>query len=199
MDDSGSEATTWDAKFSATAGKGIFEREILIALQPIAGHRADWNALAAQVDAAPATWRWWIRRHPASRAYQDAEFGRLLSMSKSNVMIDEASALPLPVLLRHMSVLLCLASGAAMEAAMFAVPVLFLSEESRGPFAELIARGAARVVDIGDLDSEIARLAAAPSRQTAARQPALGETLRSLGVIAQDYALLCRSSDARRP
>jgi hypothetical protein len=193
--DDGDTAGIWNAKFSAMAGNVPFEREILIALQPIGGHRANWDALAAQIEAAPATWRWWIRRHPASRAYQDAEFGHLLSLRKSNVMIEQASALPLPVLLRNMSVLLCLASGAAVEAEMFGVPVLFLSGESRGPFAELIARGTARVIDVGDVDAEIALLPRSPLRPSPARAPALGETLRRLEVIADDYAQMCRSND----
>ena len=194
-DDNGPETVAWDAKFKRIVGDAAFEREILVALQPIGGHCADWEALAAQIDAAPATWRWWIRRHPASHTYQDAAFGRLLSLRRPNVMIDQASVLPLPVLLRHMSVMLSLASGAVVEAAMFGVPTLFLSDDSRGPFAELIARGKARVIDARNVNTAIALLPATSHRRMPVRQPALDETLRRLEAIAHDYAMLCRNNN----
>jgi hypothetical protein len=43
-----------------------YEHEILIALQPLLGFDTEWDALASQVKKAPSTWRWWVRRHPAS-------------------------------------------------------------------------------------------------------------------------------------
>ena len=194
VDDANPQTKALNAKFDAIS-KGTFEREILVALQPIGGHRACWDALAAQIEAAPSGWRWWIRHHPSSRAYQDVEFGRLLSLRKPNVMIDHASALPLPVLLRHMSVVLSLASGASSEASAFGVPAFFLSGEARGPFEGLIERGCAAVIDVLDVNTEIARLQARTVRQTPVRPPDIDETLLHLEEIAREYAELCQKAE----
>jgi len=180
-----------DERFRA-AGKGRrFAREILIALQPIGAGRAQWEALAQQIEAGPPDWRWWIRRHPAAGAHQDEEYGRLLSLRMPNVETDEASSMPLPALLRHMSVLVSLASGAAAEAAAFGVPALFLSAEAEGPFAGLMERGCARVIDVEKLNLEIARLGKAGGRSLE-RPPPLAATLRCLEECAQEYSDLRR-------
>lgn len=145
------------------AFEGDFEREILVALQPIGGRRGDWEALASVIESAPSTWRWWIRRHPASRPNQDAEFGRLLSLQGSHIKISEASDIPLPVLLRQMSAVLSLASGTAVEAVMLGIPVFFLSEEARGPFDAIIAAGLASVIPIGQIVNRIRCVPIAPA------------------------------------
>ena len=141
----GGASDAWGKQFRAIAGERPFAREILVALQPIAGQVKVWDELAQIIEAAPANWRWWIRRHPSSRGEQDAAFGRLLALRGDNIVIEAASRLPLPALLPHMTVLVSLMSGAAGEAAMFGVPAFFLSEEANGPFGDLIARGCARV------------------------------------------------------
>ena len=199
LDNADLETKGWDTKFKAIGAGAKFEREILVALQPIGGHGADWDALAAQIEAAPAVWRWWIRRHPASRPRQDAAFGRLLSLDRPNVVIDPS--LPLPALLRHMSVTLSLASGAAVEAAALGVPALFLSEEARGPFADLIERGQASVIVVENVNAAIFGLPGAAARTPTTRQADLDMTLLRLEEIARDYAVLCqRGGDpARRP
>ena len=183
----------WDARFSAIGGGVTFEREILIALQPIHGHRGIWNSLASQIEAAPSTWRWWIRRHPATAPLHDSEYQCLLALRRPNVLIEEASSLPLPALLRHMSVLLSVASGAAEEASMFGVPAFFLSEEARSPFGNLIEKGCAAIIDIHALEGEIWGTPRAPHRPGANRAPDPCETLLQLESMARDYAQLCQS------
>ncbi len=178
----------WDDRFAAFGAPGA--REILIALQPLGGHRALWDALAAQIEAAPSDWRWWIRRHPASRLTQDIAYGRLLSLRRPNVLIQPASSMPLPALLRHMHVVVSLGSGAASEAESFGVPALFLSKDALGPFGELVARGAARIVSVENLIHEIARLPAAISPGPAIASPDHTQTLQRLDGLAQNYAFL---------
>jgi len=178
----------WDPAFA-----GDFAREILVALQPIGGHRDDWEKLAAVIETAPSNWRWWIRRHPASRPDQDAAFGRLLSLRRANLRIAEASTLPLPVLLRRMSVVLSLASGVAMEAAMFGVPALFLSDEAEGPFAALIAGGCAAVIALEEICPHIAALAPRPACDPR-DLPKLDVVLAQLEKLADDYAAAHRMS-----
>jgi hypothetical protein len=194
LDDSDPRTKAWDAKIEAIGNGQRFEREILVALQPIGGRRAQWEALGKQIEAAPLRWRWWIRRHPASSPHQDEEYRHLLSFRRSNVVVSEASSTPLPALLRHMSLVLSLASGASWEAAAFGVPAFFLSDEARGPFAGLIDRGLASIIDIQTLNIEIARLPVTPVRPAPVRRPPLGEILLDLDKIAREYAQLCRNA-----
>jgi hypothetical protein len=188
----------WDARVRSIGNGAVFAREILVALQPIGGNRTRWEALAAQIHAAPPGWRWWIRRHPASTPAQDEEYMSLLSLRKSNVVIEPASSLPLPALLRHMSVLLSLSSGAAAEAAAFGVPAHFLTEDARGPFASLIARGLANVVDVHSINAVIERTPKTPTRPSSMPSPRIDETLTQLEGIAGDYSRLFSGTGASR-
>jgi hypothetical protein len=182
------------SRFETVAKRAVFEREILIALQPVAGFRAQWNSLAEQIQAAPASWRWWIRRHPASAPYQDSEYTCLLSLRGANVMVEQSSSLPLPALLQHMSVVVSRFSGAAVEGAFVGVPAIFLSEEARGQFSDLIERGLASVVPIARLIETIAGMPAVPARPDAPEFPDLDATLKQLEGLAVDYARLCHDS-----
>jgi len=192
MDDSDPKTKAWDAKIKSVGNGRRFEREILVALQPIGGRRVQWEALGKQIEAAPLEWRWWIRRHPAADPGQDEEYRYLLSLRMPNVVVEEATSMPLPALLRHMSLLVSLASGASAEAAAFGVPALFLSDEARGPFAVLIDRGLATVVDVQTLNTEIACIPRMPVRPQPVPRPNLDEILLDLEQTAREYSLLCR-------
>jgi hypothetical protein len=194
LDDRHPAARDGDARFAAVGAPCAFEREILVALQPIGGRRAVWEALARQIEAAPPDWRWWIRRHPASTPFQDAEYPPLLALERPNVVVEAASALPLPALLRHMSVVVSLCSGTSTEAASFGVPSLFVDEEALALFPGLIDRGQAELIDLADVTGRIARLPARPARTVGAGPPPIGETLRWLDEMAGDYARLCRQN-----
>jgi hypothetical protein len=171
-----------------------FEREILVALQPIPGNREIWNALASQIETSPMTWRWWIRRHPASLPRQDAEYGRLLSLRAPNIAVDCASRQTLPALLERMDVVISLASGASAEAAIFSVPALFLSAAARDHFGAMIARGEARMIDVNDTVATISRLDPRNKREPAgAPRNDLDACLASLRTIAGEYSELCRT------
>jgi hypothetical protein len=191
LDDDDPVARRWDERFAAV-GSGGFEREILVALQPIGRRRAVWEALARQIDAAPASWRWWIRRHPSSSAFQDSEHESLRALEGRNVVVQEASELPLPALLRRMSAVVSLASGAATEAAAFGVPALFLDEEALALYPGLIARGVAEVVEVEKATGRIAALPTRPVRASQARPPPIADTLQRLEAMAADHALLHR-------
>jgi hypothetical protein len=194
----GKGSPAWDSKFKGLAKGGAFEREILVALQPIGGFRANWDSLVEQIKAAPDTWRWWIRRHPASAAYQDSEYMRLISLRAANVMVEEASKLPLPVLLRHMSVVVSQFSGASREGAFLGVPAIFLSEEARGQFSGLIDRGLAGIVSVDGLIEAIAALPDVAARPATLKFPDIDATLMELEQAAADYAQLCRSQASSR-
>jgi hypothetical protein len=186
-----------DAKFAALIRGTSFDREILVALQPVGGYRERWDALATQIEASPKSWRWWVRRHPASVAHQDIEFKRLVSLRRSNVVVDEASSLPLPALLRHMSVVVSRFSGASVEGAVLGVPALFLSEEARGQFTSLIDQGFAKVIAIEALNAAIAALPVMSPRPPPSPRPDLGQSLERLDGMARDYSSLRRKAAAQ--
>ncbi len=190
-----SSAAAWDRQFECVGAGAIYEREILVALQPMSGQRAQWEALAEQIKTAPASWRWWIRRHPASSPQQDDEYVSLLSLRMPNVVFEQASLLPLPALLRHMSVLLSLASGSAAEAAEFGVPAIFLLDDARGPFAGLIDRGLAEVLPVSAIAGAIVRTPKLPARRAPSRAPDFNATLEELNRIAGDYRKLCATRE----
>jgi hypothetical protein len=194
LDDQHPTTRLWDARFAAIGDGAAFEREILIALQPIHGHRDVWDVLCSQIEASPDSWRWWIRRHPASHPGQDVESARLLAMRRPNVLTEEASNLPLPALLRHMSALVSLASGAAMEASMFGTPAFFLSDAARQTFADLTERGLASVIDVRTVNDAVARLARSPSLPRPSDQPQVDEVLLELERRAQAYRLACSTA-----
>jgi len=193
LDDWAVGTCAWDERFAAMSDVG-FEREILVALQPIGGRRAVWETLARQIQAAPATWRWWIRRHPASSPFQDAEHHDLLAMQRPNVVVEAASEFPLPALLRRMSALVSLASGASAEAAAFGVPALFLDPGALGAFPGLVARGQAELIDVADVASRIASLPARSVRAAWRPPPPIGDTLKRLEEMAEPYRRRCQSA-----
>lgn len=184
----------WRQALAATNDGTRPDRNILVALQPIGGRRELWTALAAQIEASPPDWRWWIRRHPASTPAQDSDYARLLALRRADVVIDAAAHLPLPALLENMSALVSLASGAAAEAALFGVPAFFLDDEALDTFPGLIARGAAMRIDVGSLLATIAALPARPPRRSIESIPPIDETIDEIDRIAADYAALCRDS-----
>lgn len=186
---SGEGERLWQVALGLT-GDRRYEREILVALQPIGGKTHIWDALAKIIHSAPAGWRWWIRRHPASSVEQDRVYGRLLSLDRSNVVIGEAAQIALPALLGHMNALVSLASGAAAEAAMFGIPALFLDREACDAFPLLIARGEAEVVEVGALISAIATMTDQASRHRPTLT-SIEDILRRIERLAKDYARLC--------
>jgi len=190
FDDDDADTRAWDERVRAV-GSGHFEREILVALQPIHGQRVRWQELAAQIAAAPPTWRWWIRRHPAATAAQDLEYQSLLSLRQPNVAVSEASVLPLPALLRHMNALVSLSSGAAVEAAMFGVPAFFLQDEACGPFAQIIDRRQAVIVTTGTLLRELAAAPVDVRRPSATAPRTVADSLDALREMAREYSGLC--------
>lgn len=103
--------------------------------------------------------------------------------------------MPLPALLRHMSAVVSLSSGVAVEASMFGVPSIFLSDVARQTFADLIERGLAAVVDVDAIHEHIARMDRRPARPPRDDAPDIGETLRQLEELAVAYRRACAAAN----
>ncbi len=197
LDDDSSTSREWDVRFAAVGTPAAWDREVLVALQPIGRRRAVWSALARRIVASPPTWRWWIRRHPASSPAQDGEYADLLALRRANVVITPATELPLPALLRHMSAVISLASGAAVEAAAFGVPALFLDDEALGTFSRLIEGGHAELIGIEQLLGRIAALGPRRLRPPPPIAPPVADSLERLQSMAEAYRRLCREQALR--
>jgi hypothetical protein len=180
----------WQDSVARLDDSNRYDREILVALQPIGGKRRVWDTLAAAIQAAPPNWRWWIRRHPASTASQDREYESLLSLRGPSVVVGAEAEMPLPALLEHADALVSLASGAAAEAAMFGVPAFFLDDEALSTFPRLVDRGQAQIVDAQSLVRAIESARRAPR---SLEGPSIDDTLRRIERLSADYEDLCRS------
>lgn len=183
----------WRNAITATGDNRRYDREILVALQPIGGKHQVWDALADAIRLAPPSWRWWIRRHPASRPEQDRAYGRLLLSGGPCIVVGEAAQIPLPALLGHMDALVSLASGAAAEAAMLGVPAFFLDDEAKETFPGVLGRGEGEVVDVTTLIAAVGGLPVGRARP-APHGARIDDTLREIDRLAHDYARLCRES-----
>jgi len=189
FEDNNPRTQAYDAKIREIRVSAPAELEILVALQNHDGYVDVWNDLAALIERSPREWRWWLRRHPRT-ADADRELGRLTAIRRPNVLIEEASAFPLPALLRHMDVLLSVRSGAAVEASAFGVPSIFLSGAARELFPDLVETGKAEIVDdIRDLEARLASTRRATGLRRA--QPKLSDVLSGLDAVASEYAALC--------
>ncbi len=190
FDDRDPRTLAHDARINEIRSRPPADREILVALQTHDGYDDVWNDLAALVERTPASWRWWLRRHPTFDL-GDRGFGRLMQVRRPNVLIEEASSLPLPALLRHVDVVVSLRSGAAVEAAMFGLKSIFLASEARAMFPHLLETGEAEIVeDMSVLEQRLGAMRRS-TRPRLLPQPALAETLARLHAMAADYSALC--------
>lgn len=95
--------------------------------------------------AAPPSWLWWVRLHPAMMAEREAIRSRLGEFPAHRMNLDDATELPLYALLRHVDVHLTESSSAVIEADRFGVPSVICHETGEEFFAGLVAVGSARV------------------------------------------------------
>jgi hypothetical protein len=192
LDDRDPRTQAFDAKIEELREKRPAKLEILVALQNHEGYAERWNAVASLIERAPSDWRWWLRRHPYAPD-EDKELGRLMSVRRPNVVVDEASSLPLPALLRHADAFLSMRSGASTEAAMFGLRPIFLAPVARELFPQLFERGQADVID--DMAALEERLrSTARTTRVRAHQPDLRDVLGRLEVMAAEYSELCASA-----
>jgi len=190
FNDQDPQTRTADGTIGKIRARAQADLEILVALQTLDGFDEVWNDLAALIEAAPPRWRWWLRRHPNTLHLGDRGLGRLLAIRRPNVLIEEASSVPLPGLLRHMDVLLSLRSGAAAEASLFGVKSVFLSAAAREMFRHLLDAGKAEIIDdMALLEQRLALLPRGPKVQRS--QPKLSDVFSRLHRMAAEYSAMC--------
>jgi hypothetical protein len=189
MDDHDPQTQAFDARIKELCAIHPAGLEILVALQGYDRYVDLLNDLAALIERAPSHWRWWLRRHPYVPE-SNRGLGRLMTIRRPNVLIDEAFALPLPALLRHVDAFVSVRSGASVEASMFGLKPIFLSAVARDLFPPLFARGQAEIIgDMTALEDRLGNLHR--TAKTRVRQPDLGIILEQLDSCAAEYASLC--------
>ena len=189
LDDRNPRTQSFDARINTLRASRPARLEILVALQNHDGYVDLWNNLAALIERTPPDWRWWLRRHPYA-PNANKELGRLMTIDRPNVVIDEASSLPLPALLRHMDAFVSIRSGASREAFMFGLKPIFLSGVARELFPLLFESDKAEIID--DMTALEERLGGtARGQKIRVRQPDLRAVLARLESVAAEYAALC--------
>jgi len=189
FDDNNSETIAADARIRDICARRSSDLDILVALQSADGYDATWNALATLIEESPPSWRWWLRRHPATMHLGARGLGRLLEIESERVLIDEASSLPLPALLRHVNAFVTLYSGAAVEASMFGLKPIFLLHNAAETYAHLIDNGRAEIIDdLRKLRERLAGIRGQPNNRY--RQPSLVDVFARLQEMAREYSVL---------
>jgi hypothetical protein len=192
FDDRDPQTQAFDARIQELRAAHPGKLDILVALQNHGNYIKVWNELAAFIERAPSDWRWWLRRHPYAPG-SNKELGRLLTVQRPNVLIEEASSFPLPALLRHMDAFISIRSGAAVEASMFGLKPIFLAPVARELFPQLFETGRAEIIpDMTALEERLRN----PPRQskTPTLQPDLRGVLARLDSAAAEYSALCARS-----
>ena len=134
-----------------TSNPGFNKFNILIALQL---ELPNW--IFEVIANSPADWTWWVRLHPA------IEYGRKVEEAfsvprDSKVIIKEATELPLPALLRHVSCHVTTNSSVTVEAGYFGVPTILLDETGKQYYRQYIENGQAEYVETGAAFLEVLR------------------------------------------
>jgi hypothetical protein len=128
------------------------ERLILYTLQPVEGMLEPY--LINAIRQTQHEYAWWFRLHPRQIAKDKAILVETLQNARLEkvVNIDDASALPLPDILRHTTVHITKYSGCFLEAMEFEVPSVIIDERGVSIFSEHLQSGRVMVNLAHDTD-----------------------------------------------
>ena len=189
LDDSSPEARKYDARIADIQQRSGGNFDILVALQDLDGYGVVWDALASKIESSPASWRWWLRRHPVPSFNRGVGIRKLLALKGKNIILDEATSLPMPALLRNVDAVLSLMSSTAVEASFFGHRPVFLTEDVRMQFSEIFKADKADI--ISNMDALMNHLAAMAQGHGRAQRPDhrtdLQQTLNVLLSMAENY------------
>lgn len=155
---------------------------VLVTLQINLASPAALAPLLAAIEALPDV-AWWLRLHPMALADQPLIEEMLRDCRARHWNIAQATALPLPVLLRHADVHATHSSSAVVEAAAFDVPSIVWSGYGAEFFEDMIASGTAELArDAAQFARALARLSA---RRSARAMPAPDRRIAALKTLLQ--------------
>lgn len=170
--------------------------DILVPLQDLERYTERWNALARLVEASPPNWRWWLRRHPSAAYNSGNSLNSLFAVKRTSFLTDQASLLPLPALLRNMNCILCLLSSTAFEASEFGHRTIFITEDARDLWPDLIESGQADVItDMKVLLRHMQELQTSRNSGYREKPPSLDQVARKLITRATAYGKFANPVD----
>lgn len=105
----------------------------------------------------PENWKWWFRFHPQYPDAQGKVLSKLAKYNFKNVITDNVTEYPLPLLLKNMDLHVTEFSSTVLEAEMLGVPSIILTETGADLFNKQIASGIAKYVSDSEnffIDSE---------------------------------------------
>jgi len=189
LDDNSPQARNFDQAVAQIKKGGVESFDILVALQGLERFSDTWNALADMIAASPPHWRWWLRRHPSPAYNNSSSLRKILSIDRPGIVIDDASSLPLPALLRNVDAVIAMLSSTAFEAKNFGHRAIFLSEDAKSAWPQLIQSGKADVItDMNQLREHLKQMEASRHhRQARHTAPPLAETTATLFRLASEY------------
>lgn len=104
-------------------------------------------ALKRILEASPPDWTWWIRLHPLMDREREAIRSWCAAHARGRVLVDRATDLPLPLLLRETDVHLTHNSTVIQEAASAGVPSVLIDRHGLDVYTGEIESGWARFED----------------------------------------------------
>ncbi len=119
-----------------------YSRIILFTGQPFPGEPPIPEYLIQTCGISPGDWLWLIRIHP-SQTDQIAQVKKAFNMEKplENVIINDATLLPLPFILKYVSIHITAESAAVIDAASMGIPSLITSNKGTELFRGYLAEG----------------------------------------------------------
>jgi hypothetical protein len=153
-----------DRLLQASAGR----TRVLVTLQVSLCSAEALAPLLGAMQASPET-AWWLRLHPMALADRPLIEELLRDCRARHWNIAQATALPLPVLLRHADIHATHSSSTVVEAAAMGVPSIVWSEYGAELFADVIASGSAEVA--GDAAQFSAALTSLSRRRSSSEAP----------------------------
>jgi hypothetical protein len=167
-----------DQLLQASAGR----TRVLVTLQINLASAEALAPLLAAMRSLPEV-SWWLRLHPMALADQPRIEQLLRHGRVRHWNIAQATALPLPVLLRHADIHATHSSSAVVEAATLGVPSIVWSEYGAELFPDLIASGMADLAcDAAQFERALARLS---TRGSSGEAPEPDRRIAALNTLLQ--------------
>ena len=136
----GSNGLALDADAQDLLGRiGGYQKVILVTLQ-----RSDVNIPNVVLEAmrkTPADWYWLVRLHPDARGKTDEIIASLEALHIENVNVEQATHLPLYLLVQHSQRHITQWSTTALECLRFGVPTILVHTRGKNIYADHVADG----------------------------------------------------------
>jgi len=166
---------------------------VLVTLQFGAAYEECLKNLIPVITKSGQKYLWWIRVHPCMLDAKEETRKRIFKNDISNAVIDEATDIPLFILLKHVDIHLTHSSSVVLEAEELGVPSIVINDYGSEFFPEQISTGSAILAYTTDeIIASIKSLSAA-NRLKSKIDPSSSKIERGI-----NYVLKCIPKDVRK-